>query len=284
MIIGKETMTNLGGMEFFKIEGGGNDFVTIIDLQEKLKISDLPEYAKIVCNRNLGIGGDGIILVQKSLNADLKMIYRNSDGSFAALCGNGLRALGLLSYREKITDKKMKIETDAGIFDLEITGENKVRNSFNPAIIKSKEMIVKTSNGAVTGDLINVGIPYFCVHLKDIKTLDEVDVNKIGASIRNHRDFGTEGTNVTFITIIDTHSISIRIFERGIEGETLSSGTGSYSSAVSSVIRGLTQPPVDVISPGGKVTLNFAYDNEKIENPSLEGMAKVVFRGVIHDL
>lgn len=277
-------MTNLTGREFFKIEGGGNDLIVLFDIEEKLDAVDLPEYAKILCNRNLGIGGDGIILVQKSAEANLKMIYRNSDGSFAALCGNGLRALGLLAYREKIVDKKMKIQTDAGIFDLEVTGENSVRNSFNPAVILSKGKSVKTMNGTFTGDFIDVGIPYFCVHMKDKKALNEVDLMTVGSSIRNHPEFGPEGTNVTFIAFDDVHSISIRIFERGIEGETLSSGTGSYSSAVSSVIRGLTQAPVAVSSPGGKVILSFEHKDGKIHNPALEGSARVVFKGIIQDL
>jgi diaminopimelate epimerase len=232
------------GREFFKIEGSGNDFIAILDIGGNIQRDEIPQLAVILCNRNKGVGGDGIVIAQKSDKADLKMIYHNSDGSHAALCGNGLRALGLLVYREKVAAGKMKIETDAGVFDLEVTGRNMVRNSFNPAQIRAKDMNVEVDSRIYSGDLIDVGIPYFCVHIKSETELSEVDVEKTGAKIRNHPIFGPSGTNVTFIFNKSQNDIYIRIFERGIEGETLSSGTGSYSSAVSSVISGRAKPPV----------------------------------------
>ena len=272
------------GKEFFKIEGSGNDFITILDISGNIRRDEIPQLAVILCDRNKGVGGDGIIIAQKSDKADLKMIYHNSDGSHAALCGNGLRALGLLSFREKLAGKKMKIETDAGVFNIEVTGGNSIRNSFNPAQIKAKEMAIELGGRIITGNHIDVGIPYFCVHMKSESELSELDVEKTGAMIRNHAMFGPSGTNVTFISNTEQHDISIRIFERGIEGETLSSGTGSYSSAVSSVISGLAKPPVKVKSPGGSVVIGFDYKQDKIENPWLEGAASIVFRGQLMDL
>jgi diaminopimelate epimerase len=274
----------LSGVEFFKIEGSGNDFIAILDTSGKILRDEIPKLAKILCDRNKGVGGDGIIIAQRSDKADLRMIYYNSDGSHAALCGNGLRALGLLSHREKLTTEIMKIETDAGVFNIEVTGGNSIRNSFNPAQIKAKEMTVELDGQIIKGNHIDVGIPYFCVHVKSEKELLELDVKKTGAIIRNHAIFCPAGTNVTFISIGDPHNISIRIFERGIEGETLSSGTGSYSSAVSSVISGLAKPPVKVKSPGGSVVIGFDYRKDKIENPWLEGPANIVFRGQLLDL
>lgn len=274
----------LNGKEFFKIEGSGNDFITILDISGNIRRDEIPQLAVILCDRNKGVGGDGIIIAQKSDKADLKMIYHNSDGSHAALCGNGLRALGLLSYQEKLAGKKMKIETDAGVFNIEVTGGNSIRNSFNPAQIKAKEMSIELDSRIIMGNHIDVGIPYFCVQMKSEKELSELDVEKTGAMIRNHVIFGPSGTNVTFISNTDQHDISIRIFERGIEGETLSSGTGSYSSAVSTVISGLAKPPVKVKSPGGSVIIGFDYMQDKIENPWLEGPAHIVFRGQLMDL
>jgi diaminopimelate epimerase len=270
--------------EFFKIEAGGNDFVALLNFDGSLDGEDYPALARRLCRREKGVGGDGIIIAQRSDKADLKMIYHNSDGSHAALCGNGLRALGLLAYREKVAAGKMKIETDAGVFDLEVTGGNTVRNSFNPPKIKAKNMNVEVDSRISSGNLIDVGIPYFCIHMKSEKELSELDVEKTGAKIRNHPMFGPPGTNVTFIFNKSQSDIYIRIFERGIEGETLSSGTGSYSSAVSSVISGLATPPVKVKSPGGAVMIGFDFRQDKIENPWLEGAANIVFRGQLVDL
>jgi diaminopimelate epimerase len=270
--------------DFFKIEAGGNDFVALFNFDGSLDGEEYPALARRLCGREKGVGGDGIIIAQKSDEADLKMIYHNSDGSHAALCGNGLRALGLLVYREKVAAGKMKIETDAGVFDLEMTGGNMVRNSFNPPKIKAKDMNVEVDSRIYSGDLIDVGIPYFCVHIKSEKELSKLDVERTGAKIRNHPIFGPSGTNVTFISNKSQGDIHIRIFERGIEGETLSSGTGSYSSAVSSVISGRAKPPVKVKSPGGSVVVGFDFREDKIENPWLEGAASIVFRGQLVDL
>lgn len=280
----KETVImNLSGIHFFKTEGNGNDFVALLDLNSKIKREDIPEIARRLCNRNISIGGDGVIVIQPSDKADLKMIYYNNDGSYAALCGNGLRTVGLLAYREKISGDKLTVETDSGISMLEVTGPNMVRNSFNSPKIVKKDMKVQVSSGDFIGNLIDVGIPYFCVSVKDLKSLKTIDVDDIGAQIRKHPDFGVEGSNATFVSIEDEHNIRIRIFERGIEGETLSSGTGSYSSAVSSVISGFTLPPVKVHSPGGSITVDFQYKDNAIEHPTLEGSARIVFKGEILD-
>lgn len=270
--------------EFFKIEGSGNDFVTFIDIDGNVTRDEIPSLAVKLCDRNKGVGGDGIIIVQKSTKADFRMIYYNSDGSFAPLCGNGLRALGLLLNREKLIAEKMRIETDAGIFDLEVKGENSVRNSFNPAQIIEKSKSVNHNGTIFSGDYVNVGIPFFCVHMKSEEELSKLDVDQTGAVIRNHPDFGSGGTNVTFVCGKDRQTIAARIFERGIEGETLSSGTGSYSSAVSAVIQGIAEPPVKVVLPGGSILVGFEYKDGRIENPWLEGPASIVFKGKLMDL
>ncbi len=270
--------------EFYKIEGGGNDFITLIDMDNAISDDSLPELAKRVCPRATAVGADGIIIARRSTRADLKMIYYNSDGSHASLCGNGLRALGLLAHRLKLVKKSTEIETDAGVFKLEVTGPGRVKNSFPEPKIIETEKSLKCGGVKCKGLWVDVGIPYFCVILSSTEDLDALDIMKLGKFLRFHEEFGTQGTNVTFVAGESGDSIRIRIYERGVEAETLSSGTGSHSSAVAAALHFGMNPPITVISPGGEVIIDFHREGDSFKNVSLEGNAGVIYSGKFEDI
>ena len=271
------------GGTFYKIEGGGNDFVTFLDFNNNYQDDDLSTLAKRVCPRGSSIGADGLILARKSTEADIRMVYYNADGSRAGLCGNGLRALSLLVYRVGLIKKEFKVETDVGVFNIKILDDNRVRNSFLEPIIHNTNLLVDSGGKTYEGIHIDVGVPYYCVFLKDGDKLEEIDMEITGSALRNHEVFGDSGSNITFIHLVKPGEIRIRIFERGVEAETLSSGTGALSSAFAVNIRHGYETPITVKSPGGEVQLFFERSGETYKNIWLEGRASILYKGDIID-
>jgi len=276
-------MSDLKGRTFYKIEGGGNDFITFLDFDKNLDLDFLPDLARRVCPRGSGIGADGIIHASSAENTDIRMIYFNADGSHAALCGNGLRALALLVYRIGIESKEFKIQTDAGTFDVIINTDHLVKNSFAPPRMYNNALELKFADTVYTGVHLDVGIPYYCVFLSSSEDLESLDIVSVGRGLRNHSEFGAQGSNITFIFRESENRIHIRIFERGIEGETLSSGTGALSSAVSAAMKFKQKAPTEVFSPGGNVKIFFKQSGESFENLWLEGNASILYKGEIID-
>jgi diaminopimelate epimerase len=271
------------GGTFYKIEGGGNDFVTFLDFNNNFKDTELPDLAKRFCPRGSSIGADGLILARKSSEADIRMVYYNADGSRAGLCGNGLRSLSLLVYRVGLIKKEFTVETDVGIFNIKILGDNRVRNSFLEPVIHNKDLRVETGGKDYEGIHIDVGVPYYCVFLKEGDSLEEIDMDITGRALRHHEVFAAAGSNITFIHTVKPGLIKIRIFERGVEAETLSSGTGAFSSAIASNIRYGYKTPITVESPGGEVHLFFEKAGDTYKDIWLEGRASILYKGEIID-
>jgi len=269
------------GLTFYKIEGGGNDFIVLNNTDGSLdEVKDISALALKLCPRGKSAGADGLIIIENSDKADIRMIYYNADGSWAALCGNGLRALGLLSRHLGITGSKLNVETDSGIYSLEITGENRAKNSFNPPVVKDKELKLDCDGSSFDGVSIDVGIPFYAIILDSKEELERLDVKKYGSFFRYHEHFQPEGTNVTFIYPEKRDRIWIRIYERGVEDETLSSGTGSYSSAAACTVRGVADTRISVNSKGGEVVVGYKFDGERFKDSWLEGQVSIIYKGL----
>lgn len=229
-------------MYFKKIQGLGNDYIYLNDLGGKLKnISDL---AIKLCDRNMGIGANGLIVLQKSTtnNADFKMRIFNPDGFEAEMCGNGIRGLGKYIYEENISKKNnLKIETKSGIKSLKLIIEN---NCVESVIVDMGKIIVDNINNEpcinktiIVNDKVYkytsicVGNPH-CVIF--INNLSDLSIKKIGPLIENHKFFPNR-TNVEFVKIIDKNNIALKVWERGV-GNTLACGTGAVASVAAGII------------------------------------------------
>lgn len=262
-------------MRFVKMHGNGNDFV-IFDEFEKTLIpeEEKPSFVKIVCNRNFGIGADGVIFVQKSKIADAKFRYFNRDGSEASMCGNGIRCFArYIVEKSYARGRKVRVETLSDIFELEVWRDEKwwIKVKMGkPFYLWKKEMKVNGKIYEVHATL--VGVPHAVVFTEDI-SFDIIPDAKV---IRHHSIF-PEGTNVNFVKLMDG-KIFVRTYERGVENETLSCGTGSVASAFVARNLGLISNKVEVQSKGGVLFIEFEGDEAY-----MIGSATKVFEGVLSE-
>ena len=276
-------------MKFTKMQGCGNDYVYVDSTKEL--ISNIPETARKVSNRNYGIGSDGLILIRNSDKADFMMDMYNQDGSRGMMCGNGIRCLGKYVYDHGLTDKtNLKIETLSGIKELELFVEDGkvstvkvnmgapiLETSLIPAIFDKDKIINEPI--VVGGDVYNVtcismGNPHAVIFVDETETFP---VAQIGPLFENHEMF-PERVNTEFVQILSPKHIKMRVWERG-SGETLACGTGACASVVASVLNGHTEKEVTVSLLGGDLLINYDQDNDTVY---MTGPAVEVFNGEIN--
>lgn len=271
---------------FTKLEGTGNDFIAINNMENKI-VYDYKKLSKYLCNRNFGIGADGVLFAEKSRIADCKMRVFNRDGSEAEMCGNGIRCFAKYIYENQIINKTdINIETAAGIKNAKLIFEGlkifKVLvNMGKPEFEYSKIPIyypkeynknyIDIENIKVYP--ISMGNPHAVCFFKNIQ---KIDIENIGKLIENYKYFPNK-TNVEFVRIIDDENIEIRVWERGV-GETLACGTGACSAAVISHLKKNLKNNINVRLNGG--SLNIKY-NKKENTVWLEGDTNKVFEGKI---
>jgi diaminopimelate epimerase len=271
---------NLMNINFSKLTAAGNDFILIDNRGGGVSDRNYQYIAKKLCNRRYSIGADGVIFLEKSVSKDFKMKYFNSDGSHAAMCGNGGRSAVKFAHDLGIImGTKIIFETDAGIINAEILPQDRVKlNLYDPKNFK-KDIKIKIYEKEFNIDFIDTGVPHSVIFVDNI---DNIDILKYGKTIRCHKNFFPTGTNVNFVKILNSDTILVRTYERGVEGETLACGTGITASGIVSVLRELVQSPVNIISKGGdRLLVSLKNSCGKISDVVLEGPAVISFRGVI---
>lgn len=262
-------------MKFTKMHGNGNDFIVIEDLNNT--IGDDGKVASTLCHRNFGIGGDGILIVRKSTIADIQMVIINSDGSYAAMCGNGIRCFAKYVWENKLVNKtNMKIETGDGIKIAHLTiKDNKVLevtiNMGLPSFVLNeipaiwhKELVdekVLINNKEYTISTLLMGVPHTVV----FGPLSKVNVEE-GKYIEKHSIF-PKGTNVNFCEVLSVDEISVKTWERGA-GPTLACGTGSCAAVVMANKLNLANKKVKVNIPGGSLIIELKEDGVYMTGPA----------------
>ena len=266
-------------LAFSKMAGGGNDFVVVDNRQGR--VGDAGELTKRICTRALSVGADGLILIENSAKATFKMRYYNADGSWGAFCGNGTRCAARFAFLNVIAGRRMTIETDAGIVAADI-GEGPLVAITMPAPHTFRaQRPVKVGDTVVHGSSVVVGVPHYVLFLKG--NLWEQSICPLGSMIRRHPELAPDGgANVNFVVVRDEHTIEVRTYERGVENETLSCGSGVVSSAVTSAIFGKVKSPVAVKTRSG-VTLEVAFTmhDGHAEDVRLRGDARLIYRATI---
>lgn len=272
-------------IEFFKMNGSGNDFILIDNRQNiveniGLKIED---FVKRICKRGLSIGADGVILIENTNEpgCDFAWQFYNNDGSKASMCGNGSRCAVRFAYLKGIiSDTKTTFLTGAGKIYGEIVGINTVKVQLTkPTNYKTVDLDNQTMY------FINTGVPHLVIFVDD---LESVDVAKLGAKYRYHEVFAPSGTNVNFVKVLDSNTIAIRTYERGVEAETLACGTGATASSLISGLTGKTNSPVEAYTRSGKILKVYfqvkdTKSSEPIEMVFLEGDSMLSFVGTMID-
>jgi len=255
-------------LTFYKYQGTGNDFV-IIDNRDG-NISLTTEQVKALCDRKFGIGSDGLMLLNTSSEYDFEMVYYNADGNEGSMCGNGGRCLVQFAFDRGIKRDKYKfIATD---------GEHDAYFSEGWINLKMKDV----TEVVVDKDsyIVNTGSPHYVKPTNDVQ---ELNVYEEGRAIRYSDEFKEEGINVNFVERLDEDLIRVSTYERGVENETLSCGTGVTASALFFAQDGLGFNRIEVTTLGG----NLAVEYEKLSDTTFNniwlcGPATFVFKGTIN--
>lgn len=254
-------------LDFNKYHGAGNDFIIIDNRQHILKADDISLIKKLCC-RHYGIGADGLILIYDHDKHDFEMKYFNADGKEGSMCGNGGRCAVAFA-------KKANILTGSGSFV--------ATDGIHKAIINESDISISMNDvdppANVKGNhFLNTGSPHYIIPVPDNS---KVDVNSKGRSIRWSDQFAPNGVNVNFVEY-QPDGIFVRTFERGVEAETLSCGTGVTAAAISSKWNNPDgKYSVKVKTNGGTLGVDFLLSRNGITNICLHGPAKFVYEGKI---
>lgn len=256
-------------IQFYKYQGTGNDFV-ILDNRENNYSNLSAKQIKHICDRRFGIGADGLMLLCKKEGYDFEMLYYNADGNESSMCGNGGRCLTKFASYHGIHKNIYNFLAIDGEHIAEIETNGKVK-------LKMKD--VDSVEEHISYSVLNTGSPHYVKFVNDIHN---IDVRTEGREIRYDKQFATEGINVNFVQTLDEDGIYVRTYERGVEDETLSCGTGVTAAALMSAHNQNGFNRVEVKTKGGYLSVEFKrLLNTRFENIWLCGPAELVYKGEI---
>jgi diaminopimelate epimerase len=269
-------MARTKNIPFAKMSGSGNDFVVIDNRKELVPRRSMRAFVKAVCRRGLSVGADGVIFIQASRRADFRWHYFNSDGGEAEMCGNGSRCAARFAALKKIAPKRMTFETLAGIIHADVGAKGVTVVLPLPHDLRLN-VTVEVSGKSYDAHFLNTGVPHTVLLLDDVEA---VDVQGLGRAIRFHPLFAPAGTNANFVRIDGPHRLTIRTYERGVEGETLACGTGSVAAAVMAGLLGKVTSPVTINTRGGPpLIVGFELEGHAIRRVELTGEVRLVYEG-----
>ena len=299
-------------MKFTKMQGCGNDYVYVNGFTEKVSPAEKPELVRRLSDRHFGIGGDGVIFINPSEEADFEMEMYNADGTRSEMCGNGIRCVAKFVYDKGLTDaEEISVISGGQVKYLQLTVERteecprgmvkKVRvNMGSPVLTPELVPVIPENCGSVSGmnvleeatgkaavidhpilvdgteyrmTCVSMGNPHAVVFMEGVKDLD---LEKIGPSFENHACFPRR-TNTEFVEILDRETVFMRVWERGT-GETLACGTGCCATAVACALNGLTGNKVTVKLLGGELEIEW---NREADLVYMTGPAVTVFEGEV---
>ena len=256
-------------LQFSKYEGTGNDFIMIDD--RKLQFPANEQLISKLCDRHFGIGADGILLVQHSEGYDFGMNYFNSDGSPATFCGNGGRCITAFAYQKGVSGDKCRFMAADGIHQARIT-----ENHGSVMIVELDMLDPVIYNMDRNICYLNTGTFHV---VKFVDNPDDIDIIESGREIRYDARFEPHGTNVNFAKLLK-NELYVRTYEKGVENETLSCGTGVTASAIAASLK-YGGNSFYVNTAGGRLNVSFTRTEDTFKNVKLTGPAKLVFEGTI---
>ena len=262
-------------IDFFKYEGTGNDFV-IIDNRDLKFQKDNNELIQNICDRKKGVGADGLILLENHDELDFSMIYFNADGSESGFCGNGSRCITHLSNNLNIINDNAKFIAIDGIHESKITN-GRIRVKMND-ILKSE---IFKYNDKYSTTFVDTGSPHL---IRIYENIDSIDIVKEARELKLIYSEYTDGLNINFCQISDS-KIKLRTYERGVEDETLSCGTGAVASAVFLKDSGLvSNDKIEILMKGGLLCVELNKEENLFSDIWLSGEVNMVFKGCYNKL
>ncbi|WP_299685401.1 diaminopimelate epimerase [uncultured Dokdonia sp.] len=254
---------------FKKYQGTGNDFV-IVDNRHLFFPKDDTKLIATLCDRKFGIGADGLILLENHDEVDFTMVYYNADGKQSSMCGNGGRCIVAFAKALQIIDAETTFMAIDGLHEASVT-EN--------GIVHLKMQDVSTITTTSTYSFLDTGSPH---HIQFAENLSVLNVKEEGARIRYSELYGTAGSNINFVSQEETNVFAVRTYERGVEDETLSCGTGVTAVALAMHHQGKTNAnQIQLAVEGGVLEVSFEKEAEGYRNIFLIGPATYVFEGEI---
>lgn len=262
---------------FWKMHGAGNDFILVDDREMSFPSADR-EWLQSIASRRMGVGCDGIILIQPSQLTDFRMRFYNPDGGEVEMCGNGARCVARLAHEIGAAPAAMTFDTVAGPIQAEVRGE-RVLLRLTPPRDWVADSILELDGRRLSFRAVDSGVPHVVVEVDD---LEQTDVQAMGAGIRYHERFAPAGTNANFVHVTGPDSLRIRTYERGVEHETLACGTGMVAAALVSARAGRISTPVHVTCAGGDVIdVDFRLTEDGAEDVTMLGPTVQVFEGTL---
>ncbi len=254
-------------LQFFKYQGTGNDFVVMDNRQHIFPKNDTSLVAHL-CDRRFGIGADGLLLLENDNMSDFRMVYFNADGAEGSMCGNGGRCLVAFANHLGVVGEEAVFNAVDGLHHASVNGN----------IVNLKMVDVDEIHEKGNYSFLNTGSPH---HVQLVKDLEHFDVYKEGKKLR-YGLYGQSGSNINFVEQLSDDTFRVRTYERGVEDETLSCGTGV--TAVALAMHGLgktTAKNVNIKTRGGDLTIGFEEQGGKYSNVFLKGPADQVFKGEV---
>lgn len=273
-------------LRFTKMHGLGNDFVVIDLVTQRFVLKD--HHIRKLTDRRFGVGCDQLLLVEIPENPEVDFRYRiyNNDGSEVEQCGNGARCFAKFVHDKRLTGKKrIKVETQSGIIELQITRNQQVRVNMGEPILEPAQIPFTAEQQQLeyTVEVDGVGHRLSAISMGNphgvllVEQTDAAPVETLGAALEGHPDF-PQRANIGFMEVLDRQNIKLRVYERGA-GETLACGTGACAAVVSGILRNLLDAKVSVKLPGGKLTIDWQGQGHPV---MMTGPATTVFEGTIH--
>ena len=265
---------DMNALRFTKIEGTGNDFI-LFDNHNGFFKGDERDFFARICARRTGVGADGILLIQEGDQSPVRMRYYNSDGKIAEMCGNAARCAAYYAYHHNIVDtSEFMIQADDGLHLARVQRDIIEVEMVRPSDFETGLDIVHEA-GMEEGGLVDTGVPHLVIFTDHV---GEVDVEKTAPKYRFHSRF-PDGVNVNFVQRMKQNQLQVRTYERGVEGETLSCGTGCVASALAAHRLSEYRSPVTVHTHGGDLSVRFDPEWSSV---ALSGPVHVIFDGLLH--
>lgn len=274
-------------MKFWKMNGAGNDFILLNNLEEQLPPAQLPQLARTLCERHLSIGADGLMVVDvPTEGGDYKMRFYNSDGSAGEMCGNGARCICRYGFENGLAGEVQRVETTAGLVTGQRIDARMYRIRLNdPTVVKLDHPVeadgVRYACSYV--ELGSPGIPHAVIPYAGLRDADENELRELGRAIRWSKSF-SKGANVNFYELLGEDLVYERTFERGVEDFTYACGTGTGSLVTVLTLQGkVSGRGTRVQMTGGELVIDVERDGAQVRDLYLTGPTNIVCKGEVTD-
>lgn len=273
---------------FVKMSGGGNDFVVFDNRDGWFPKDRAGELVARICRRGLGVGADAVLLLEEDADVDVRMGYYNADGGEAPMCGNGALCIARYARMEgAVEGETLRLATGSGTFHARVADPARPEVTLwlvPPRDLALRHVDLERPPYRRIG-FVDTSTPHVVALVDDAERHDAVGE---GRRLRREPRWDPPGTNVNFVTVLDRGTVRMRTYERGVEDETLSCGTGATATAILTTLWGLTEPPVTVRTTGGiPLVVDFTRpdDPEALPaDPRLTGEARMTFRGTLEEV